>query len=352
MIANVLNLARWEWFKLRRRWMPWILLAVAVVFVQIFVWVAYAAYHNETLQELASGGSSYLGTTIEVDGEPVSVEVSCVDMVEGRIPPEIDRLPENERQAFLEDMERFRDESCGTTTARESFREGFVLPSAATESIRSALGIAPILLMILAGSIVGTEYGMGTLRTVLTRGTGRWTLLSSKLVLLVLIAAAGLVVVSVVTAVASVFAALIPPSEEEGGLADLGKWSDLGVTFVKAVYGLAPYVALGSLLAVLTQSSAVSISTSLGYYVVELIATPLLGLNKTLEKLTDFILGSNVNNWMESAFVTVEINESGGLAEQPDALHAFLVILAYTVALAAAAFWLFQRRDIAGARGD
>ena len=262
MIANVLNLARWEWFKLRRRWMPWILLAVAVVFVQIGVWVAYAAYHNETLQEFASGGSSYLGATIEVDGEPVSVEVSCVDMVEGRMPPEIDRLPENERQAFLEDMERFRDESCGTTTARESFREGFVLPSAATEAIRSALAIAPILMMILAGSIVGTEYGLGTLRTVLTKGTGRWTLLSSKLGLLVLIAAAGLAVISVVTAVASVFAALIPPSEE-GGIADLGKWSDLGVTFVKAVYGLAPYVALGSLLAVLTQSSAVSISTSL-----------------------------------------------------------------------------------------
>ena len=331
--------------------MPWILLAVAVVFVQIGVWVAYAAYHNETLQEFASGGSSYLGATIEVDGEPVSVEVSCVDMVEGRMPPEIDRLPENERQAFLEDMERFRDESCGTTTARESFREGFVLPSAATEAIRSALAIAPILMMILAGSIVGTEYGLGTLRTVLTKGTGRWTLLSSKLGLLVLIAAAGLAVISIVTAVASVFAALIPPSEE-GGIADLGKWSDLGVTFVKAVYGLVPYVALGSLLAVLTQSSAVSISTSLVYYVVELIATPLLGLNKTLEKLTDFILGSNVNNWMESAFVTVEINESGGLAEQPDALHAFLVILAYTAALAAAAFWLFQRRDIAGARGD
>ena len=351
MIANVLNLARWEWFKLRRRWMPWILLAVAVVFVQIGVWVAYAAYHNETLQEIASGGSSSFGATIEIDGETVSMDLSCVDLVEGRMPPGLDRFPENERQAFMEDMERFRDESCGNVTARESFREGFVLPSAATEAIRSALAIAPILMMILAGSIVGTEYGMGTLRTVLTRGTGRWSLLSSKLVLLVLIAAAGLVVVSVVTAVASVFAALIPPSEE-GGIADLGKWSDPVVTFVKAVYGLAPYIALGSLLAVLTQSSAVSISTSLGYYVVELIATPLLGLNKTLEKLTDFILGSNVNNWMESAFVTVEINESGGLAEQPDALHAFLVILAYTVALAAVAFWLFQRRDIAGARGD
>ena len=102
----------------------------------------------------------------------------------------------------------------------------------------------------------------------------------------------------------------------------------------------------------LTQSSAVSISTSLGYFVVELIATPLLGLNETLEKLRDYILGSNVNDWMESAFVTLEVNGNGGLAEQTDGLRAFLVILAYTVVLAAAAFWLFQRRDIAGARGD
>ena len=136
------------------------------------------------------------------------------------------------------------------------------------------------------------------------------------------------------------------------GFADLGKWSDVGVTFVKAVYALAPYIALGALLAVLTQSSAVSISTSLGYYVIELIATPLLGLNETLDKVTDFIIGSNVNEWMESAFVTVDVNGSGGVTEQPDTLRAFLVILAYTVVLAGAAFWIFQRRDIAGARGE
>ena len=30
MIASVLRLTRWEWFKLRKRWMPWILLGIAV----------------------------------------------------------------------------------------------------------------------------------------------------------------------------------------------------------------------------------------------------------------------------------------------------------------------------------
>ena len=38
MIAQVLRLTRWEWFKLRKRWMPWILLAVAVAITQLSIW--------------------------------------------------------------------------------------------------------------------------------------------------------------------------------------------------------------------------------------------------------------------------------------------------------------------------
>ena len=34
MIVDVLRLIRWEWFKLRKRWMPWILLIVALAVVQ------------------------------------------------------------------------------------------------------------------------------------------------------------------------------------------------------------------------------------------------------------------------------------------------------------------------------
>ena len=38
MIAQVLRLTRWEFFKVRKRWMPWILLAVAIVVVQATLW--------------------------------------------------------------------------------------------------------------------------------------------------------------------------------------------------------------------------------------------------------------------------------------------------------------------------
>ena len=48
--------------------------------------------------------------------------------------------------------------------------------------------------MILAASLTGTEYGWGTVRTVLTRGAGRWQLLASKLLLVALLGVGGLIV--------------------------------------------------------------------------------------------------------------------------------------------------------------
>ena len=351
MIAHVLRLTLWEWHKLRRRWMPWILLGVAILIAQIGLWFGYAAYHNDTLQEFGSGGSSSLGTTMDVDGKEVSVEVTCVNLVNGEMPPELENLPEADRRMFLDDLEQFRVESCGNTIAREGWREGFVIPSSISGSINGLQGIAVVLVMILAASTIGAEYGWGTLRTALTRGAGRWQLLASKLVLLMLVSAAGFIVVSIAAGAASIAAAVIPP-DEAGGFADSGKWSDAAVTFGKAIYAMAPYAVLGAFLAVLTQSAAMGISIALGYYIVELIASPVLQLTSWGEHISDFILGKNVNDWMQSALVTIEVSGDGPLADQPEALQAFLVILAYAVALSAAAFWLFLRRDIAGARGS
>ena len=54
MIMLVLRLIRWEWFKLRKRWMPWILLIVALAVVQATLWGFYASYGNVG-NEYASG---------------------------------------------------------------------------------------------------------------------------------------------------------------------------------------------------------------------------------------------------------------------------------------------------------
>ena len=51
------------------------------------------------------------------------------------------------------------------------------------------------------------------------------------------------------------------------------------------------------------------------------------------------LLGSNVLKWLSEA-------------STPDTLRAFFVILAYTMVFVAAAIWIFQRRDVAGAKGE
>ena len=92
---------------------------------------------------------------------------------------------------------------------------------------------------------------------------------------------------------------------------------------------------------------------SLAYYFAELILVRILGGQfDWFSNVTDYLLGANTTAWMtETGVVTTE----GGLfsvSDPPVALHAFLVLLAYTLVLGVAAFWLFQRRDVAGARGE
>ena len=352
MIAHVLRLTVWEWFKMRRRWQPWILLAVAIVLAQIGLWVSYTAYHNQTFQELMSGGSSSMSTSYEKDGETVSVSITCAEIINGQTPEGIDKLPEDQRRDFLADIERFREESCSNVERREVIRESFALPSAIPNTISGLFDIAAFLVLILTASALGTEYGWGTLRTALTRGTGRWQLLSSKLVLLMLLCAAGFLVLGATAAFSSILAAVIPPAES-GGLFDSGSWGDAAVTFGKAVYGLAPYVALAALLTVLTQSSAAGMSIGMGYFVVELIFVPLLRNFEWFDNISEALLGTNVDKWMQVSLVEVEISGNGVPSEQmsSDTLQAFLILLAYTAALAAAAFLVFQRRDITGAKG-
>ena len=54
MILQVLRLTGWEWFKLRRRWMPWILLAPLVIIPQIWLWGEYFAYRAVNFYEKPS----------------------------------------------------------------------------------------------------------------------------------------------------------------------------------------------------------------------------------------------------------------------------------------------------------
>ena len=343
-MQHTLRLTKWEWFKVRRNRMPWILLVIAVLVSQLGIWVNYLAFHNETVQEVVGGGTASYSMSWD-ENTPISVTITCSDVVNDRMPAEFDQLTESQREEFLMEFDAWRG-TCESFQADEQFRRGFTLPNSITQSIAiissfKPIAIGPILIMILAASIVGSEYGYGTLRTVLAGGIGRWKFLSAKILLLIRMCSDALIVISLFAAASSLAIAILTP-DETGGLADSGKWSEVVLIFLKTVYGLLPFIALSAFVTVLTTSRGVGIALSVGYFIMESILATLLRLNYTLPDVADYLL---IQAFMSWTTIPSELNSS-------ETLGVFVAILGYTVLLVAATTWIFKRRDIGGAIGD
>ena len=208
--------------------------------------------------------------------------------------------------------------------------------------------------MVLGASSMGVEYGWGTLRTALARGTGRWQFLGAKALSLVLLSAAGLLVVSLTVTISSLITASLTLGDG-GGMVGSGQWSTAAVMFGKVLYGLVPFVILALFFTILTSSSSMGIAMSGAYYFAEFLLVRILGgLFDWFSNVTDYLLGANTTIWMTTTDVVTTAGSASlfDIADPPGTLHAFLVLLIYVVVLGGVATWLFQRRDIAGERGE
>lgn len=346
MIAHILRLTGWEWYKLQRRWMPWILLGIMVLVNQTGFWGVYIGYRAEAF-------SPSFHTSIGDDDDKVDISFNCADIRGGSVPPEVAQLDEQGRKQALEQIEVFRTDSCaGYEGNREAMRTGLTLPYILGFSLGFTYLLWIMLIIILAGSAMGVEYGWGTLRMVLTKGTGRWQFLAGKILALVLMGAAGLVIVAATVSISSLIAALTLPAPVEGAvLADAGEDRlEVALTFGrmlgKVLYIFLPYIMLALFCAVLTSSAATAIAITLTYRVVEWAFVPILvRFFDWFQNIADYLLDTNVSIWLGPEFPL------GGADEQASVLRAFLVLAAYIVILGGATFALLQRRDIAGAKG-
>ena len=319
VILGVIRLTRWEWFKLHRRWMPWILLGIVILIAQAFLWGTYYSYRITDIGE-------YLKLT-GFSGDKAADTWQCREI-------------EHPRDVCA-DQER------GERLYRKSKRQTFILPNSLTNSLGFAQLFGVILVPILAASAMGAEYGWGTLRAILTRGTRRWQLLAAKVIALMLMVVAGLLILSLTSVASSLIVAWLTLSDGFE-FADSGKWSHVWVVFGKTVYSLVPYMALALIFTVLTASAASGIALVLGYYFMELfVAGALFERFGWFNYVSDFLLGPNISGWMQGpsgkvAGVMVRIP----LNDVPGSVHAFLVLLAYIVVLGAAALWLLQRKEV------
>ena len=350
MIPHMASLVRWEWFKPQRRLMPWVLLAFLLLLTQATLWGTYLAYPPSTGER---GAFSYtLPPPVGSEGGGQSrlrhVELTCSDALAGRfpeeLPQEIGSATEVFRRGCERSLERDRED-------RMDMLRRITLPGSLIKGLNLTDGLGVLLFATMAASMVGSEFGCGTLRLVLARGTERWQVLSSKLVLVALLAAAALVIIAATTAVSSaIVGALV--SEDPVALAE---WTEAATTLGRTAFSLLPCVVLAGLATVVTSSPIAGITAVFGYFFIELLFVALMvNLFDWGQNVADYLLGRNITAWMMGSG-REEFNglffTSTPIGDFPGMLHAFLVLTAYMVILGGLAIWAFQRRDIGGATG-
>jgi ABC-2 type transport system permease protein len=208
-------------------------------------------------------------------------------------------------------------------------------------TLEVALGFASVFgslfVIILTASVVATEYGWGTIRALLPRGSGRGAYLTAKLIVLAVFT---LLVVLVTVAASYVASAMVTLAEDLDRSLDDGFVGELVFGVGRAWFAILPYLALAFMVALLTKSSAagISVATAILFLEGQILSLVAAG-GGLLERLPEFFISKNVEALMS-------VNIDGRTVEMPAPWQAAAVLTIYTVAFLAIAFWAFRRRDV------
>lgn len=302
MIAELRPLIAAEWLKLRRRPMAWIVLAtfLGLLLLYLATWALVVALHTGAL----SGGMN----RIMVLTEP--------------------QIAELKRQL--------------------SFPGIF---GAVLGQVNSTGGICAI---ILAAGFVGSEYGWGTLRLLLTRVPQRGALLLAKLLTLLLGLLGAIVVALVLGSFAAALCQLILDLPSTMHLRDL-LVLPLGVA--RSLFVILPYVMLTITSAILGRSVLAGVGGGLMFLALDMSAgslNTLAGVDPRVQMLINLLLQPNINTLIVLNSQLFGLDQSVlisglDLSHLPSPLQATLVILVYSGFFYWTAYRLLLRRDVGGA---
>ena len=193
---------------------------------------------------------------------------------------------------------------------------------------------------VLGALSTGSEYGLGTLKSVLTQRPARLTVLFGKLLALAVVLLAIAAPTFLTAAAASLAIALF----DGQGV----RWPPVGDPF-RAIAAswlvLAAYCAYGVALAVIFRSTIVSLVVGLVYVLlVEGAVTTFASFFSPLRTVARFLIGGNVNSLAVSFGPTLQV--AGAPQPVVGAGQATLVIIAYLASFVLLATFFFRRRDV------
>jgi len=228
------------------------------------------------------------------------------------------------------------------------------LPDSLFIAISITMIVGTILLVILAGTIVGGEYSGGTVRLVLTRGPTRTQFLLSKLDALLLCVVLSFIMMVLTGLVVGTLLTLPSGIATSLDFLQHGGWVHVLLYPLVALFGLFVCTLLALFLATLGRATAVGVAGVLIWFVLESVLSGVLNLlapspiGNFLKAVPDYFISNNISTLLhnQTHYFTSDPYFTGNPPLAGSNLHALLVLLGYVVVFVALSLWVSIRRDI------
>jgi ABC-type transport system involved in multi-copper enzyme maturation permease subunit len=256
------------------------------------------------------------------------------------------------------------DQQQTLNAAAELLRDELTFPGTLGLTLGYTGFIGVILLCILAGALVGGEYGSGTIRLSLSRGVARGQALAAKIGALAVLA---VVVVGLMLLLGTLVGFTLGPAL--GGTpagVPAGGWTQLLASWGATSLRLFAYGLIALFLATVGRSAAAGIGGSIGFLVVEVVLQPILlavasflsGTASTLVQIVvNALLRTNADIVTSAAqqgplqLTPTPSGAAGAVATasaiaQPTPSQALLTMLLWCAVLVAGSYLLLRGRDV------
>src|SRR5579885_236515 len=223
---------------------------------------------------------------------------------------------------------------------------------------QTTLILGQVLIVILVGALVGGEYGVGTIRLMLTRGPTRSQFLLAKAGAALICCAIGAVVMIVLGILLGLFFNLFTGLPYNFDFFTAAWFGHALLYLLITIASLFVYSMLALFLATLGRSTAAGIAGALTWLLLgeNILHTILVLIGAAaggaagdfLRAIPDYFIGSNTGALQQNQnqylrfFGATSLSDPSSISD----LHAVLVLLAYLLIFIGLSLWLQQKRDI------
>lgn len=319
-LSVLLRLVGMELYKIRRRTMSKVLGIISIVVV-IFTLLLFAAITVSQVQTPASAFGPQ--TCSSSDNAP-----GCTNAP----------LPDSERAQIKQEAIR---------GVSEILR--LPLSLSALTAVLQRLGM--ILIIILVGSIVGGEYGSGTIRLMFTRGPTRGQFLLAKVGAAIASSAISIVGLTLFGIVLGLLLNTSSGIAQDFGFFTAGWFGHALLFELIVILGLFVYAMMALFLGTMGRTAAAGVAGALAWSLLEPIVGTVLtafghsiagSLGTILADIPNYFIGNNIDALLQNQSRHLFNGQPATLTD----LHALIVLAAYLVIFVGLAWWATLRRDV------